>query len=189
MASPDDDAQREQFDDHGWALVPPRPMDCARAYTLLSPEASSRIDEGVVQRQARRFFRAELALVTPKLYPGRGWPQADLIVVAVGALGAEPSTRVRLITLPLERVPAQLAAARDAAAAMGDAGFGALLDRAQRSWQIACEPVAGDERRAPLVLTAVLSSWLLAPVLPPEGGALFGVKGAQRRLTAAGWKI
>ena len=180
---------QERFDENGWAIVPPTPMDLSTAFTLLSPDESSSLDEAVLQRQARSFFGAELALVTPKHYPGRGWPQADAAVVAVAPLGGEPSTRVRIVTLALDRVPAQLAAARAAAAAMGDAGFGALLERAARSWQIAVVPISGDQELAPLAVAGVLSSWLLAPVLPPEGGVLFGVKGAQQRLAAAGWKV
>ncbi len=181
-------SSENRFDDNGWALTPPALIPLSDAYSLLSPEESSRLEEGQLQRQARRFFRAELALAAPKRYPGNGYPLADEAVIEVGELGAAPSTRVRLITVPLGRVPSVLEAARAAVVAMGDGGFGALLDRAARLWQVAVTPLAGTDQRAPLVLTGVLSSWLLAPVLPPDGKMMFGVKGAQQRLAAAGWK-
>jgi hypothetical protein len=70
---------------------------------------------------------------------------------------------------------------------MGGAGFDALLARARRLWQVAHLPAAG-EATVPLLVAAALASALLAPVLPPEGGVLFGVRGARDRLARLGWR-
>ena len=74
------------------------------------------------------------------------------------------------------------------ARAIGGAGFDVLVGRTRRVWQIATSRVSGDDARAPLVVAAVAASILLAPIVPPEGGAIVGVKGARVRLSAAGWR-
>jgi hypothetical protein len=46
----------------------------------------------------------------------------------------------------------------------------------------------GENELAPLALAGVLASLLLAPIVPPGAGTIFGVKGARERLSAAGWR-
>ena len=42
----------DRFDDNGWVLTPPAPLPLSGAYSLLSPEESSSLEEGQLQRQA-----------------------------------------------------------------------------------------------------------------------------------------
>ncbi len=172
------------FDENGWASDAVSAEPVARSWTLMSPEDSSRMIEARWAHQARRFFSAALTLRPTKHYPGNGWPLADRAIVQLTAAGGERS-EVTLLTLPLARAPLTMVAAKRAVAAIGGAGFDALLPRTQRVWQVAAEPCSGDPR-GPLLLGAILASLLLAPLLPPTADAIFGVKGARERLHAAG---
>jgi len=40
-----------------------------------------------------------------------------------------------------------------------------------------------------ILVAAVLASLFLAPIVPPGGGAIFGVKGARERLVALGLRV
>jgi hypothetical protein len=62
------------------------------------------------------------------------------------------------------------------------AGMDALVAKAQRIWQISNEVTSGDDCHAPLTVAAILASVFLAPIVPPEGSTIFGVKGARERL-------
>jgi hypothetical protein len=177
------------WDENGWLAGALAPLELGAAWSLFAPEPSSRIDEPRLRAQAERFFRARLALATPKRYPDTGWPLADAAELDVAPATPDASpTRVRIVTLPLDRAPALLAAANAGAAAIGGAGMDALVAKARRLWQVDSTPLAGDDTRAPLVAAAVLASVLLAPLVPPGGGTIFGVKGARERLESLGWR-
>jgi hypothetical protein len=57
-----------------------------------------------------------------------------------------------------------------------------LVARAKRIWQVSKEVAHGEDRNAPLRIAAILASVLLAPIVPPEGDTIYGVKGARERL-------
>ncbi len=174
-----------RFDDSGWRVDPLSPWPLAGSWSLFAPEASSRMDEARWRAQAERFFSASLAIAPAKRYPDGSMPRSDAAEVAVRA--GEAVSRVRLQTLPLEAAPGLRRSADEAVVAIGGAGFDALMRRATRLWQVAAD--GEGDARAPLVVTAVLASVLLAPVLPPGGGTVFGVKGCRERLSAQGWKV
>lgn len=181
-----------EFDGSGWAqgrieLLPP-----GQGWSLLSPEPEARIDEHRWAHQARVFFGAELTLVQKKAYPSGTTPMADAVEVDIARVSSSSSTpratsRVLVLTVPLDRAPLVRAAAAAGVRAIGGAGFDALLARARRAWQVREPKVAGDDARAPLVVTAVLAAVLLAPVVPPGEETIFGVKGARERLQRLGW--
>jgi hypothetical protein len=173
------------FDENGWLAGTIEPWSVEAAYSLLAPEAASRIDAARWCEHGSRLFGAELSVAPDKHYPAGGWPLCDRVDVAV--LVAGDLTHVRVVTLPLGRAPEVRRAAADGAIAMGGAGFDVLVGRAQRLWQVGAAPVAGNDSRAPLLVAAMLAAVLLAPVLPPGGGPLFGIKGARERLAHAGW--
>lgn len=177
------------FDDNGWAVTAVAPWALGSSYCLLSPTRDSQLNEARFQHQARRFFAADLSLEPPKTYPGGGWPARDLCTLAVRRLGADGEpTRVAVLTCPLDDAPEVRAAAAEAVEAIGGAGFDVLLGRALRLWQVCARVGDEGDARAPTVVAAVLASTLLAPVLPPEGGTIFGVKGTRLRLQQAGWR-
>ena len=140
--------------------------------------------------QAHTLVRAELTLLQRLGDP-------DGVLPAVASLGftlrpvgdaAEP-TVVQVHTLPLAELPAVKAAADRAVEAIGGAGMDALVARATRAWLVVKSPLPGGDPRAPLAMAALLAGVLLAPVVPPEGGVIFGLKGARVRLDALGWRI
>ena len=90
--------------------------------------------------------------------------------------------------MPLDRARAVLEAAREGVRAIGGAGFDVLLGRARRLWQVSDRLPSDGDARAPLLLAAVMASVLLAPIVPPGGGVIFGVKGARDRLEQRGWR-
>ena len=179
--------QSFDVDENGWATGAITPLPIDEAITLLSPEASSRVDAARWAHQAEVFFRARLTVVQDKRYPTGAHPLADQVEIDISQSGAAP-TRVRLITVPVDRAPFAVAAGAAAARAIGGAGFDVLVTRAKRVWQAQAAVAAGGDPRAPLAAAAVLASLLLAPVIPRGGGAIFGIKGARQRLESDGWK-
>ena len=173
------------FDENGCLTEPLEALSTEAAYSLLAPEVASRIDTDRWCDQAHRLFGAVLAVTPQKRYPSGGWPLCDRADVALVADARV--TRVRVITLPLSRAPNVRDAAIAGAEAIGGAGFDVLVGRAQRVWQVAAEPLEGDDPRAPLVVAGMLAAVLLAPVVPPGGGTIFGIKGARERLALKGW--
>lgn len=174
-------------DENGWAIGAVAPLSPADAWTLLSPEPDARVDAERWAHQAQKFFRARLEIPEPKRYPSGTLPLADQVEVAIGR-GDGALTRVLVVTVPIDRAPEARAAGAAGVKAIGGAGFDALLARARRVWQVRAQVEEGGDPCAPLAVAAVLASLLLAPVVPPGGETIFGVKGARERLAALGWK-
>jgi hypothetical protein len=180
------------LDANGWARGLVEALPEGEAWTLLSPEPEARIDAARWAHQAATFFRAELSVVQDKRYPSGAVPLADCVDVQLRGRNRAGAARVRLVTLPIERAPEAMARALAGARAIGGAGFDAILPRTRRAWQVSYrgEPTDSGEPPdpcAPLAIAAVLASLLLAPIVPPEGGTIFGVKGARERLSARGF--
>jgi hypothetical protein len=176
------------YDENGWARGAVFALAASEAWTLLSPEADARIDAARWTHRAVTFFRAQLAVVQDKRYPNGTLPIADRVEIDLGEKGATTLTRVVVVTLPIDRAPEALAAGYAGARAIGGAGFDAILPRTRRLWQVREHVDAPGDARAPLAVAAVLASLLLSPIVPPEGGAIFGVKGARERLSARGFR-
>jgi len=172
-------------DRNGWALSPVAALPVSHAYTLLAAEPSSRMDIAVWAHKARTFFGAALELARPKAYPDAAAPRADAALVEVRRAKASVATCVYLVTLPIGDAPEALRAAEAGARAIGGAGMDRLVERATRVWQVSTERASGDDPSAPLALAAILASVFLAPIVPPGGGTVFGVKGARERLESA----
>jgi hypothetical protein len=177
-----------KLDENGWAIGAVALLPTAAAWTLLSPEPEARVDAARWVHQAKTFFRAHLEIPEPKRYPSGTLPLADQVEVAISRGEGTALTRVLVVTVPMDRAPEAMAAGAAGVRAIGGAGFDALLARTRRVWQVRAEVDEGGDPCAPLAVTAVLASLLLAPVVPPGGGTIFGVKGTRERLTALGWK-
>jgi hypothetical protein len=185
-------------DENGWAVGAIVPMSIDAAWSLITPEAEARIEAARWEHQASAFFGARIALAFEKKYPAGTTPRSDVALIDVTASkvsaryrtpDAEPAkpTRVTVVTVPIDRAEAVARAAREGALAIGGAGFDVLVARGRRVWQVADEVDAGGDPRAPLVVAAVIASVVLAPIVPPRGGTIFGVKGARERLAERGW--
>ena len=174
-----------QFDPHGWAKGPISALPVNAAYTLFSPDASSRIDIATLAQKARTFFATTLEIDPVKAYPNGETPHTDAVFIDIMPLGKRAvakATRVFVVTWPLEIDP-QFRAIGDAAAnAIGGAGMDVLVARAKRIWQVSKDVTHGEDRNAPLRIAAIFASVLLAPIVPPEGDTIYGVKGARERL-------
>jgi hypothetical protein len=174
-------------DENGWARGAVVPLPVGEAWTLLSPEPSARVDAARWAYQAERFFgRARVTVVQDKRYPAGTVPLADRVEVDVGTGSEGERVRVLVVTVPADRAPEALSAGAAGARAIGGAGFDALVPRTRRVWQVCERPAGPGDPRAPLVVAAVLASLFLAPIVPPGGGAIFGVKGARERLASLG---
>ncbi len=172
-------------DRNGWASFRVEALPVSRAYTLLAPEPSARVDVALWAHKARMFFGATLELVQPKAYPGGEAPLADAVEIQIERKKGGATTRVRVVTLPVEEAPEARLAGEAGAAAIGGAGMDVLVQRARRVWQVSSDVAQGEDPDAPLALAAILASVLLAPIVPPGGGTIFGVKGARERLGLA----
>jgi hypothetical protein len=177
-----------RFDDQGWATGIVAPLPIATSWTLLAPEGDARVDAARWAHQAETFFRATLRVVQEKRYPSGTLPIVDAVEIEIAPRGAEALSRVLVVTLPIDRLPAAQRAGEAGARAIGGAGMDVLVARAKRVWQIAGAVGEGENELAPLALAGVLASLLLAPIVPPGAGTIFGVKGARERLSAAGWR-
>jgi hypothetical protein len=173
-----------QFDAHGWAKEPVAAIPVHSAYTLFSPDPLARVDIALLANKARTFFATALEIDPVKAYPEGKTPEADVVYIDIHPLGKRDvvSTRVLVVTWPLQWNP-QIRHVGDAAAmAIGGAGMDALVARAKRIWQVSNQIERGEDRHAPLRVAAILASVLLGPIVPPEGNTIYGVKGARERL-------
>lgn len=176
-----------QFDRHGWAIGTIDALPVNAAYTLFSADPSARIDIALCAHKARTFFATGFELGQAKAYPDGHTPDSDAAYVDVSPLGKRSNavTRVFIVTWPIEKDPLVGNVGDAAARAIGGAGMDALVARAKRIWQVSNELTSGDDRNAPLRVAAIFASVLLAPIVPPEGNTIYGVKGARERLEAA----
>jgi hypothetical protein len=164
------------------------PWAVSEAWSLLAPDARPLVDPARWSQQARTLLAAEVTPVELEVDAGGELCSHARFVLDVAPLRAPArATQVQLVTLPLEAAPEVQAAARLGVAAIGGAGFDVLLERARRLWQVHTVPLSGPETRAPLVVAALLAFVLYAPLLPPGGGAIGGLKFARTRLEAQGW--
>lgn len=177
-----------EIDANGWAIGAIAPLPIEEAWTLLSPEPDARVDTARWAHQAETFFRARLSLAAEKHYPSGTLPIADALEVDIARRDDETTTRVLVITVPADRAPFALKAGLAGAKAIGGAGMDALVPRTRRVWQVRATAQTPGDDRAPLAAAAVLASLFLAPIVPPGGGTIFGVKGARQRLEALGWR-
>lgn len=172
------------FDAHGWAQPPINPLPASSAYTLFSAEISARIDIATLAHKARTFFATALEIDPAKAYPDGRTPNRDAVHIDVKPLGNRDQlpTRVFVVTWPLDEHPAFRDIGDTAARAIGGAGMDALVARAKRIWQVSTDGVQGADLHASLRVAAILAAVLLAPIVPPDGTTIYGVKGARERL-------
>ena len=166
-----------RYDENGWAAEPIAPLPMDRAYSLFAAEPSARVDIARWAHQARRFFDASLEVTPAKKYPDQRAPDRDEMTIEIVA-AKTAIERVRVVTVPLIDAPGAFTVAMRACEAIGGAGMDAVVARAVRLWQVEDAPSSPAALRVASVLAAIL----LAPIVPPDARAIFGVKGARERL-------
>jgi hypothetical protein len=103
---------------------------------------------------------------------------SDSLLVRVRGSGAREAT---FMVTQRPRTEQDLSEAREAERRSRASGMSDLAARCSVVWEVAAErPAEGDEGLL-LELCAVLAFAALGPVLPPDGAALFGVRGARER--------
>lgn len=154
------------------------------AFRVFAQSAPGQLDIAALLRQAKRFFEAELSVLS----------QRGLLDSAPhGVTGEWPSLSVRLESARRGfwgeyRVTCREASgpdwdtAREAEVRGRATGMGLLAARCPSVWEI--EPLEQSCDAALLNLCAVLASLALGPVLPDDEATLYGVRGAMERVEA-----
>jgi hypothetical protein len=189
----DEEAFRALLDERGvlrpGALEPP-----VRAFTVFAQRPDACIDVTTWRRHAERFFRTQIGLTVTKRYDPANLPIVDAARIVVSA---ETARGTRLCyARPAE--PGDLDAAEQADNRAGYTGMATLAARCKTVWLVAlgvpfgpsAAPTArtsgaNDSDRIALLLSAILASVLLGPILSPDKGELFGVRTARLKLEAA----
>jgi hypothetical protein len=154
---------------------PPR----ARAFAVFAQRSDARVEAEIWTRHAAQFFDARLELAAPKVYRFDP-PDTDAALVV---LSAPTVPTARRLAFGRPREDDDLRAAEEADVRAGAAGLGKLAQRCRMVWLVEAE---GDADRAALLLSAILASVVLGPILSPDGGQLFGVRTARAKLEEGG---
>lgn len=169
------------------------PWSVADAWSLLARETVARVELFSWQNAARTFFGFELALLQTLTNRDGVLPERASFELRVTTDRAKSATAqlaavsaVRVSTVMLSEAPQLRAAANAGVTAIGGAGFETLVDRATRLWQVYARPLEGGDPHAPALVAGLLAHVLLAPVVPPGGGTIFGVRGVRAWLAAHG---
>ncbi len=155
------------------AFTPPRPEE---SFTVFAQAASAALPIGPLRQQAARFFDAKLGLTVDKKYDdASGLPDVDVARVVIVAGDARGTRLVhgRAVT------NADLARAH-AADPAGSGGLYLLAERCRSVWIVEAN---GEADRASLLVSAILASVVLGPILSMAGD-LFGVRTARLKLEA-----
>lgn len=182
------EALRPLLDAHGLlkrgALEPPDPRD---AFVVFAQRDDARFEPEAWARHADRFFRAKLGVTADKRYDLAGPPLTDAAGVLLAP--AEPfrdagGPAMRLVfARPAEAADYDAADAADTK--RGYTGLAALARRCKYVYLVREEleagAAAGSDRPA-LLVSAILASVVLGPILTPLGDELYGVKTAREKL-------
>jgi len=172
--------QIETFRDHVDAdgilregALPEPPV--AEAYLVFAQRDDARIELPAWQRHAESFFDARLGLTVDKRYP-EGFPRVDAAPVVIAPRSGGESVR---LCYGRPRTDDDLRAAEDADSRAGNTGLALLAKRCRWVWLVVREE---DLDRAALLLSAIVASVVLGPILSSPESELFGVKTARSKL-------
>lgn len=172
---------RAAIDDNGLLVpdalaAPPR----EEAFTVFAQRSDAFVDLAAWERHAAQFFDTRVGLAQPKRYLGDA-PRVDAARVVVAPKDLPPQVR---FCFGREREAADLDAAMEADRRAGSPGLGLLAERCRFVWLVVAE--GGESDRHALLLSAILASVLLGPILSPDQSALFGVRTARAKLEKLG---
>ena len=139
-------------------------------YLVFSQEPQDRPSHERLAGNAVRFFATTLELVEQ----GEAWVSVRL-VCSRPALSGEFRIASRATTKD------DLSNARDAEARGHAGGMALLAERCKQVWAIDAAGSDPPSEAAYLTLAAICASVALGPVMPPDFGTLFGVRGSIER--------
>lgn len=169
---------RELLDDRG--VVPPgalRAPERTSSYLVFAQRSDACLDMRAIQHHAQRFFATKVGLTVAKKY-GSDAPMSDAARVVVASDdGLIAGTR---LCFGRGADMNDLAVVEEAERTQGSTGMALLAQRCPTIWLIETE--GGEEDRVALLLSAILASVMLGPIVPPKGDRVFGVRTARLEL-------
>lgn len=147
-------------------------------YLVFTQSKKNKLDVEGWRTRARSFFAADLGLAIDKVGDASALARDAALVMIHGA----DVSGTRLL-LTRETEPNDLDLARDLEAKNGGYGLALLAERCPRVWLVAID---GEKDRAALLLTAVIGSFELGPIVDPACAEIFGVRTARQKYEALG---
>jgi hypothetical protein len=191
-SSMNEETFRELFDENGFLKAPPdlAPLDLARAFLVFAQRDDARLEIHFWQQQARRFFDTELGLTIDKAYDRiDAMPRVDAARVVVSS--PKNAVEATLVCAARPSTVADLALAESIEARRGYTGLSMLAKRCKTVWLVSPSTTsAGTYGQAPsdraaLLLSAIMASVVLGPIVAPARDELYGVKTARIKLESS----
>jgi hypothetical protein len=157
------------------------PLGLERAFRVFAQRDDARLEIHFWQQHARRFFDTELGLTVDKEYDRiHAMPRIDAARVVVSS----PKNAVEATLLCAARPASEddLRLAESIETRHGYTGLSMLAKRCKTLWLIAPAFSSGEDERAALLLSAIVASVVLGPIIPPSHDELYGVKTARIKL-------
>ncbi|MDB4993438.1 MAG: hypothetical protein JWM74_870 [Myxococcaceae bacterium] len=156
-------------------------LGLARAFLVFAQRDDARLEIHFWQQQARRFFDTELGLTIEKAYDQLdAMPSIDAARVVVSS--PKNAVEATLLCAARPSTPADLALAESIEARHGYTGLAMLAKRCKTVWLVSA-PAGSD--RAALLLSAIVASVVLGPIVSPAHDELYGVKTARLKLESS----
>ena len=152
-------------------------LGLAPAFMVFAQRDDARLEIHFWQQHARRFFDTELGLTIDKAYDRLdAMPSVDAARIVVSS----PKNAIEATVLCAARpsTPADLVLAESIEARHGYTGLSMLAKRCKTVWLISAAP----SDRASLLLSAIVASVVLGPIVSPAHDELYGVKTARLKL-------
>jgi hypothetical protein len=180
-----EEAFRDLVDANGFLKAPGdlAPLGIARAYLVFAQRDDARLEIHFWQQQARRFFDTELGLSVDKAYDRLdSMPTTDAARIVVSS--PKNAVEATLLCAARPSTAADLALAESIEARHGYTGLSMLAKRCKTVWLVSSTNQAGGDRAA-LLLSAIVASVVLGPIIPPAHDELYGVKTARLKLESS----
>jgi hypothetical protein len=176
-----EEAFRDLVDAHGFLKAPRdlATLGITRAFLVFAQRDDARLEIHFWQQQARRFFDTELGLTIDKAYDQiDAMPSIDAARVVVSS--PKNAIEATLLCAARPSTAADLALAESIEARHGYTGLSMLAKRCHTVWLVSSSEAGND--RASLLLSAIVASVVLGPIVSPAHDELYGVKTARLKL-------
>jgi hypothetical protein len=171
---------RALLDERG--VLRPGTLPCpetSSSYLVFAQRPDACLDMHAIKHHAARFFGTKVGLTVEKRYRDDA-PRADAARMVVASDDGLMSGTRLCFGRPADG--GDLAIVEQAERMQSSTGLGLLAQRCPTVWLIETE--GGDEDRVALLLSAILASVLLGPIVRPRGDRVFGVRTARIELEA-----
>lgn len=180
-----EDTFRAHVDANGFLKAPfdLSPLGLTRSFLVFAQREDARLEIHFWQQQARRFFDTELGLTMDKEYDRiESMPRVDAARIVVSSPKNDIEATLLCAGRPAHH--ADLAQAEAIEASRGYTGLSMLAKRCKTVWLVSSNGQPASDRAA-LLLSAIVASVVLGPIVSPSRDELYGVKTARLKLTSA----